>query len=369
MARADVLIVGGGIIGAACAYILTKRGLTVTMAEAGPRRGAATRAAGGMLAPLAEAGEGDPLLSLAVRARDYYSELAPALREESGIDIGLETDGILQVAFTDEEVGRAKSAVAWQRQSGFAAHWLSAEELRERAPGINPEVQGAVLTPEDGALAPERLHEALLAAAERRGASILRPDPVEEIRIEADRVQGARLKSGPQSAGAVVVAAGAWSGRIRGLPRPVSVEPMRGQMVALDWPADEPPAVVYGGEGYVLERDGTAIGGSTMEHTGFDAKVTTEGVARILRIVRRLYPALNTAPIRRQWAGLRPMTPDGRPIVGRDPAVQNLWYATGHGRNGILLAALTGEIVARLLADEEVEYDLAPMDPGRFWSA
>jgi glycine oxidase len=154
------------------------------------------------------------------------------------------------------------------------------------------------------------------------------------------------------------------------LPRPLSVEPVRGQMLAYDWPPDEPPAIVYSARGYVVKRGPEAIVGSTMEHVGFDASVTSEGRERIAQVGARIYPALDGATPLRSWAGLRPGTPDGQPIIGADPDVSNLWYATGHGRNGILLAGVTGELVAYLFgggAGDGLEYDLAPIRPDRFW--
>ncbi len=140
-------------------------------------------------------------------------------------------------------------------------------------------------------------------------------------------------------------------------------------MLAFEWPTDEPAAIVYTGSGYVLRRGTEMIAGSTMEHAGFDAAVTSDGRQQIITTAARLYPAVRDAPIRRSWAGLRPGTPDGRPLIGPDPDVDGLWYATGHGRNGILLAAITGEIIANLLTENTLEYDLAPLDPGRFWHA
>ncbi len=178
---------------------------------------------------------------------------------------------------------------------------------------------------------------------------------------------GIEAGSDTRPAGAVVLAAGCWSGRVGGLPRPLSVEPIRGQMAALPWPKDEPPAIVYGAGGYVLRRGKEALVGSTMEHAGFDPSVTEEGLQHIYRAMRRIYPALDPRDVTRTWAGLRPVTPDGRPMLGPDPTIPNLWYATGHGRNGILLAGLTGELLADLYAGEPVEYDLTPMEPGRFW--
>jgi glycine oxidase len=367
-ARADVIVVGAGIVGAACARALAQRGISVLMLDAGDTPGAATEAAAGMLAPLAEAKADDPLLALSVRARDLYSELVPALEEETGLEIGLRLDGIFDVAFSEKDVVARRSEVAWQRQSGFAAEWLSEDELRERLPGIGPDALGAVLSVEDGALEPVALRDALLASAAGRGTRVERGVKVEEIVVQHDRVTAVRTPSDTHTAGAIVVAAGCWSGRIAGLPRPLSVEPIRGQIVALDWPKSQPPAIIYGGGGYVTPRRGEALAGSTMEYAGFDASVTTDGVNRVLHTASRILPDLIRTPQRREWAGLRPGTPDGRPIVGPDPGVGNLWYATGHGRNGILLAGMTGEIVARRFTGEVVEHELGPLDPGRFWS-
>lgn len=361
------MIIGGGVLGAACARALAARGTQVTLID---RRqpGAATDAAAGMLAPLAEAGPDDPLLAFSVRARDLYTELVPELEQETGIAIGLWSQGIYQVAFAETDVERLHAAVAWQRQRGFSAEWLPADELRERLPGIGPDALGAALAPEDGALDPTALTQALTASASAKGARIIDGTAIERVVIEEGRVTEIAADNVAFAGGSVVVAAGCWSRQLDGLPRPVSVEPIRGQMVALEWPRDEPRAIVFGGGGYVLERAGEAVAGSTMEHVGFDPSVTEEGINHVLGAVTRIYPALTRATETRQWAGLRPSTPDGRPILGRDPEISNLWYATGHGRNGILLAALSGEILARMYHDEEVEYDLEPMDPSRFWT-
>ncbi len=362
----DVVIVGGGVIGAACARALARRDVGVTVIEAGDRPGSATPAAAGMLAPFAEAQAEDPLLALCVRSRDLYSELAQELEEETGIDIQLRTDGIVQLAFTEEEASRIKGTIAWQRQSGFATEWLSAEEVHERVPGAGPEALGAALAPEDGGLAPLALREAFVKGAELKGARVVRGELVEEIRIESGRARGVRTADGTHSAGAVVLATGCWSGRIEGLPRSLPVEPIRGQMAALEWPAGEPSAIVYGGGGYVLERGGEAVAGSTMEQAGFATGTTEEGLRLVYRYMRRIFPALAGKRVKRTWAGLRPVTPDRHPILGPDPEVPNLWYATGHGRNGILLAGMTGEILAQLYVGEEVEYDITPMAVDRF---
>lgn len=368
MGTPDIVIVGGGVIGAACARALAMRGVTVHLIGE-DRPGAATTAAAGMLAPLAESRPDDPLLAFSVRARDLYAELAPALLDETGIDIGLWSDGIYQVAFDEGEVDTLRKEVAWQRQSGFSAEWLSLDELRERLPGIGPDALGAALAPEDGAVEPDKLREALLTAAATYGATVSSGVAVERLVIEDGATVAVRAAGQQYDAGAVLIAAGCWSGRLDGLPRPVSVEPLRGQMMALDWPRGEPPAIVYGAGGYVVARGEEAIAGSTMEHAGYDPSVTEEGLESIRRAASRLYPAFSRSQPRRAWAGLRPGTPDGRPILGADPEIRGLWYATGHGRNGILLAGLSAEVLAQMVRGENVTHEVSPMDPARFWTA
>lgn len=368
MAQPDVLIVGAGVVGAACARALTARGVSVAILEAGPKPGAATPASAGMLAPLVEARPDDPLLSLNVRARDYYRDLAPRLLEESGIDIGLWMEGILHLAFTEPEADRLRDAIAWQRQLGHGAEWLEAEDLRRRCPGVSPAALGAALSLEDGALDPVALTEAFLKSAVARGARLTRGERADELTIDGNRVTALRSGVRTLPAGAVLLAAGCWSGRIQGLPRPLSVEPVRGQMASFAWPENEPPAIIYADHGYLLKRHSEVLAGTTMEHVGFDATVTDAGLAPVLAMTRRVYPSLDAAPVLRRWAGLRPGTPDGRPFVGRDREIENLWYATGHGRHGVLQAGLTGELIGALYAGEPVEHDISPVDPARFWS-
>lgn len=179
------------------------------------------------------------------------------------------------------------------------------------------------------------------------------------------RVTGVALADETVAAEHVVIAAGAWSPGIGGLRRPLPVEPVRGQMAAVPWPAETPPAILYCDHGYVLARGGDALMGSTMEHAGFDGRVTEAGIARIVGGAARLLPALAATRPTRRWAGLRPVTPDGRPIIGADPEIPGLWFATGHGRNGVLLAALTGEIIGALLARGECDMDITPFSPAR----
>jgi glycine oxidase len=302
--------------------------------------------------------------ALAVRARDLYETLAPALLETTGIDIGFWRPGIASITFDDPAAERQREAVAGQRQAGLRCDWLEPEDVFERFPGMAPDCRGALFAPEDGAVDPIALTRALLADAKRLGATVVTA-PVERITAAAGRAAGVATAEGALLAEHVVVAAGAWSSGLAGLPRVLPVEPVRGQMAAVPWPAGIPPAIAFHDHTYVVARGGEALLGSTMEHVGFDARVTEAGLAQIRRGAARLLPMLAAVEFARTWAGLRPVTPDGRPIVGADPDLAGLWYATGHGRNGMLLAALTGEIVGDLLTRGETDVDITALQPGR----
>ena len=192
-------------------------------------------------------------------------------------------------------------------------------------------------------------------------------DPVVGLDRRGDQLLGVVGAAGRYAARTVVIAAGAWSGLLAGLPRPLSVEPVRGQMLAYPWPASLPTAVVYGEGCYLLRRHDELLVGATVEHAKFDASVTPAATADLHRRASMVFPALASAQPSRTWAGLRPWTPDGLPIIGPEPRLPGLWYATGHGRNGILLAGITGDLVARGVRGEAVRDELHAFRPERFW--
>jgi len=367
MPTCDVAIVGGGVVGAACARAAALRGLTVAVFEPGPDAAAASPASAGMLSAQIEPADADAL-SLSVRARDLYEPLAPELAESTGIDIGFWRPGIASIAFDAATEQRLKEEVAAQRQAGLRCDWLDRDEVRERWPGVGLDSRGALFAPEDGALDPQSLARACLADARRLGATLV-AERVESVARSGDRATGVTTAQGTTTAGHVVLAAGAWSPAVGALPRSLPVEPVRGQMAATPWPDSLPASILFDDHSYVLARGDEALLGSTMEHAGFDCRVTNEGLAQIFRGAVRLVPALHVGPVRRMWAGLRPVTPDGRPIVGRDPGMEGLWYATGHGRSGVLLAALTGDVVADLLTSGETALDVAAWRPERLDAA
>ena len=362
----DVIVVGGGPVGAACARELSLAGRRVLVLEPGGEMGQAWHAAAGMLAPQIEANDDDPLLELGLAGRELYSPLAEQLRESTGIDLGLWREGIACVAANEAEAAALRSRCGWQRQHGHLTDWLDAEEVKARWPWLGP-TAGALWAAREGALEPSKLVAALLADAARLGAVLLRDSAV-ALEQRGDRVVGVVGQSARYAAADVVLAAGAWSGALEGLPRPVAVAPVRGQMAALPWPEGARRAIVYGHGCYIMARGDEAIVGSTMEYAGFRSEVTAPGIARIFSGVTALCPRLTPSAATRRWAGLRPVTPDGLPLIGAEPRLPGLWYATGHGRNGILLAGITGVIIRQLVTGEATVEAIDAFAPGRFWS-
>ncbi len=367
MTSFDVVVIGGGAIGSACARELSLSGRKVLVIEEGGDKGQAWRAAAGLLAPQIEADGHDPLVELGLGARNLYEQLGPALLSNTGIDIGLWREGIARIATDAADVASLHSKVAWQRQQGYAVEWIDSDELRNRWPWIGPAL-GALWAPYDGALDPGRLVQAFIADARRMGASMV-TDRVTGIQQHAGRIVGVNAESNNYSAPQVVIAAGAWSSHITGVPRSLPVEPVRGQMMALPWPEGVERAILYHRDCYLLTRGTEAILGSTMEYVGYRPEVTPAGLARILSVAVALCPALMRAKLRRSWAGLRPVTPDGLPIIGGEPLLDGLWYATGHGRNGILLAGVTGVLLAQLMDGREPTHKMSHFAPDRFNTA
>ena len=355
---ADVTVVGYGLVALASTLALADRGLSVRIVGT-KHRGEASSAAGGILAPSIAPPE-DALASAFMRsARDFYPGYVAALVERTGIAVPLNRLGILQLAL-DEIQAEALRASIPER-----SRWLDGAALAREEPEV-AHALGAVWHPDDGAVEPLALMDALSAAVARQErVAVAREDAcsidVTELGCNVLTDRESRFASDY-----LVLAAGAWTPLIVGAGEgAAAIEPVRGEMVAFD--AASVRHVVYGAAGYLIPRhDGHTVAGSTSEHAGFDADVTDHGVATISAEAIRTCPALASAAISFTWAGLRPMTPDALPIIGPDPERPRLSYACGHSRNGILLAPITAEVVADLVTGSEPRHDLTRFRPGRF---
>ncbi|HEX6940003.1 MAG TPA: glycine oxidase ThiO, partial [Longimicrobiales bacterium] len=355
----DVVIVGGGVIGCALAWELARRGAGVTVVEREVPGRAATWAAGGMLAPVAEAEQPGPFLRLALASLHAWPAFVEAAREASGVPIEYRATGKLCVALDDEQAAALEAAYRWQRAGGHAVDWLDGNQARALEPALSPAVRAGALVAQDHWVDNRALARALWVAATRAGATVR--TGIAAVALRSGRasggsmaVEGVALDDGETiDAGAVVIAAGCWSGALAGLPRSLPVAPVRGQMVAV---RTVPPVLrrtVMAGHTYLIPRaDGRITIGSTAERAGFRAHVTPAGIASLLTAAMRVAPALADAPLVSTWAGLRPGTPDGCPILGADPDVEGLFYATGHFRNGILLAPITATLLAEAVSGE-----------------
>ena len=362
----DVIIVGGGIVGLSAARVLAAAGAKTVVIERSRVGAEASTAAAGMVAPQAETAEDSPLLELALRARDHHLALAPALEAETGLSVDLACRGLIELAFTDEDLHRLEARRAWQTRRGLAAEALGPAEVRESEPNVNPAVCGGLYIPDDRCVDNVRLVRALAASAVARGASIVTGRPVTGLVVERGAVAGVEAATEVFRAPVVINAMGAWASLLAGDPLPPPVEPVRGHIVAFDMVPALLRHVVCSPRGYLVPRaDGRTLAGSTTERAGFDKVVTAAGLGTVLGIALEIAPILGDVPVADSWVGLRPGTPDGLPVIGPG-ALPGLFHAAGLYRNGILMGPLVGEIVAGLVRGLASPVDLAPFSITRF---
>lgn len=364
----DVLIIGGGVIGLCTAWNLARRGAHVTVLDAG-RPGQASWAAAGMLAPLAETGKPGPFVETALQSLAAYPALLSRLREETGSDLDLAGPGTLRVAVSDEEEDALCQARAWQKDTGLPLEWLDGPSVRRLEPSLSPTVQAALLSPDEKHVTPRRLLGALTQACLRRRISLLPGTTVTGLVVSGERVIAVQTPNSELSCGALLVAGGAWAGALGDwLDVHFPIVPVRGQVLALQSGPSAPIRhTIYGHSRYLVPRaGGQIVVGATEEHVGFDTGTTAAGVESLLSAAAALVPALSAAPVESVWSGLRPVSADGLPLLGRVPGWQNVHVATGHGRNGILLTPLTGKFMAEHILDATPPPPA--FDPARFAS-
>ena len=317
--------------------------------------GEASAASAGMLAPSVERADG-PASELAIAARDRFPTYVEWLRERSGLDVPLNRLGILQVAITPAGVKGLR------RTPNPGAQWLDRAELTREEPALSHAL-GAMYSPRDGCVDNVKLLEALDALLARSPLVRREPARVTGVSATADSASVTDASGATHEAGHVVIAAGAWSSLIEGARYAGTVEPVRGQLVSYDVAPCR--HTLYGPRGYLVPRGSGTIAGSTTERVGFDHGTTPEGIARVRSAAEEICPALATAGLSRAWSGFRPVTPDLLPIIGPDPENPRIIYATGHSRNGILLAPLTGDLVADMVFEAVLNFDLTQYRPGR----
>jgi glycine oxidase len=364
----DVVIVGSGIIGCAVARELARRGTSVGVVDNRPVGMGATQASAGVLAPYIEMRDSTPLLGPAVRSLEMYDEFVRTLSSEAGAAIPYRRTGTIDFALNDEELQDLSNTAAVIARLGVSAQLLDARAARSEEPLVNPGVVGALLVEAHGFVAPTALTHALAASAIRHGARMLEPARVQSI---GPRGSGAIVTTdtGTIDCGSVVLAAGSWSPQIRidGVKDPAPVRPVRGQLLALRWPGPQLKRVTWSSRCYLVPwEDGTVLLGGTVEEVGFDERATVAGVRGLLDAAERILPVAESATFNVARVGLRPGTSDGLPIIGRSRAMPSLVYATGHYRNGILLAPLTAAVVSDIVLENRVDPILGPLAPERF---
>jgi glycine oxidase len=363
-------VVGGGAIGLGIAWRAALAGMTVTLVDEAPGRGASWAAAG-MLAPVTEVHYGEQaLLQLNLAAAARWPGFAAELEEASGQPVGYRPGGTLAVARDADDNAALEDLYQFQLRCGLEVERLRSRECRQLEPGLAPSIRGGVLAPGDHQVDNRALVEALLAACQRAGVRLVEARAT-GLTVEGDRVTGVVLAGGERlTAGMVVLAAGCWSGGLGGLAGEVlaPVRPVKGQLLYLRGPADRPLCSrnVRGLEVYVVPRgDGRVVVGATVEEQGFDTRVTAGAVHDLLRAAMELLPDAAELELVETVVGLRPGSPDNAPLLG--PAgPEGLVVATGHYRNGILNTPTTADTIAELLATGQVPEMIAPFSPGRF---
>jgi len=365
-----VVVIGAGLVGLCIAYELSKRGAEVRVLEAAEPASAASWAGAGMLAPDTEEMPSAAMRALCAYGLTLYPSFVEELRAESGLDVRLRLDGILSLAFTDEEANRAAARVAALNDEGIAARWLDRTQTIALEPAVSGAVLGASFVEREGHVDNRRLGWALRAACERRGVRIESGCGASAVETDARRVRGVRTKDGFLSASTVINAAGAWAGELAGIPQSalVAVRPVKGQMLALAMPRRLVQRIVWFPGGYVVPRqDGRLLVGATVEDTGFDVRVTAHGVKWLLDGALDALPALRDLAVTETWAGLRPGSIDGLPFIGFG-ALAGYAVATGHYRNGILLAPATARLLADLIEERAPAVDPSAFSPLRMHS-
>lgn len=362
-----VLVVGGGIIGCSLAYALAKAGCAVTLLERSTPGAEASSAAAGVLSPLAEAMHAASS-RLVVASWRLYPAVARELRAATGIDVELTTRGTIHPLFTVDDIRDAAERAEWAVKRQLVVQAWDEAELRTREPALSTSVRAAMFVKSDYWVNNQRLVIAYAQAAAAAGVAMITGCSASRVIVEDGRARGVLADGDRFEADAVVLAAGAWTAELAAsFGGRLPVEPRRGQMVAL---GHVPPVLTHcvcAHDVYLVPRpSGELLIGATVERVGFQRAVTAQAVAGLLTTAIELVPALAGLPITRTWFGFRPWAPDSRPILGPWPGIDNLWVATAHYREGILLAPITAQLMVEWIVGGAPSIDLDEFLPERF---
>jgi glycine oxidase len=364
---ADIIVVGAGVIGTAIARELGRRGAAVRVFEGRTVGAGATQASAGVLAPFIEAPRAGPLLDLAVRSLDMYDTYINELLEEAGVDVEYRRCGTLEVA-VDDAAAEGLQRDAALRQLHVAFEWLDQTGVRGLEPALPEAVRGALFIPIHGYVSARQLIEALSWAALRHGVVLETGRRIAAIQSLADCVEMTAEDGTRWSAAAAVLATGTWVGQL-GVDELAarSVRPVRGQLIRLGWRTEPIRRILWGRDCYIVpNRDGSILVGATVEEVGFDERTTAAGVRDLLDAACEFLPVAWGATFEEARVGLRPATSDGLPIIGPSVVLRGVTYATGHYRNGILLAPVTASLVSDWVLESRVDPLLEPVFPARF---
>jgi glycine oxidase len=363
--RTDVVVVGAGIQGASVALRLAQSGRRVIVLERAIPGAEASSAAGGILSPGVEALEPGPFYALCRASLARYAGFVREVEASSGMSVGYRALGTLEVALDDEHARVLAGRAEKLEREGLPVQVLDGAAVRVLEPGLSEQARGALFFADEASLDPRPLARAVYVAASRAGATFLTGE-VRRIRTEGGRATGVDHAGGRIDADAVVLAAGSWSLLVEGHGLPAgAVRPVRGQIAVVDTRPPLLSRVVFSGNGYVVPRpDGRILCGSTMEDVGWEKAVTAGGLRHVLEVAIEIAPSLAQAPVVETWSNFRPASPDGEPILG-EGTIPGLFYATGHTRNGILLAPITADAIAAAVTGGAPPVDLSPFSPAR----
>lgn len=367
-----MIVVGGGINGSSIAFQLAKRGYKVTVIEQSKIAAKASGAAAGMLGAQTELIGNGPLFRLALKSRAMFPAIIAELEERSGIQIGYETKGIYKVAVSEKHEQDLKALIKLHNTAGEKAEWLSNDELIKREPGLAKSMLGAMFIPEDGQVQAYELSLAFAKAAISLGVEYHDFTTIHDFIIKDGKVTGVQTSQGDLLSDSVVVAAGAWSGLLlekTGITLPVF--PVKGECYSVVSNRKLLNSTICTEDCYIVpKKSGRYIIGATMRANTFDEKVTVGGISSLMNQATALLPEIANAEWEKAWAGIRPISGDGLPFLGEHPYVKQLYIATGHYRNGILLAPATGELMADYLDGRRepfMPFGLSRLDPNHLF--